>query len=440
MNIPKVLLVDDETNILRSLRRVLRKSNVEVVTTTSPAEALQLVESDTFAVVLSDQRMPEMEGTKLLGQVRLLSPDSVRIILTGYADIQATMDAINTGAVYRYLNKPWDDGELRLTIRQAVDRFLLTHENKRLRTLTDRQNAELRDLNNNLKQKVMERSWEVMRLNEQLERSFINAVQAMARIGEMYSVTIGSHSKRVAALSKQIGTYLELAEKDLLQVEVGALLHDIGKIQIDTVIVQKPRHEMDHSERAVLREHPIHGEAIVQMVPHLDDAALYVRHHHERFDGRGYPDRLHGSSIPLGARIVAVANAYDEVLNSPSSFSSATPGQALLSVRDATPAAFDPIVVEALTSIVGKTENEEQQNGDIEIGMKDLRPGMVLSRDLMSRHGKLLVRKNSMIMQTQLEQLHLLHASDPILTGISVYRRWPLTTQNGSPTRADSTV
>jgi len=437
MNLPKVLLIDDEANILRSLRRVLRKTNVEVVTTTSPAKALQLVESDTFAVIVSDQRMPDMEGTTLLGKIRLLSPNSVRIILTGYADLQATMDAINTGAVYRYLNKPWNDNDIRLTVRQAVDRYLLTHENKRLRAITEKQNAELRDLNKNLKKKVMERSWEVMNLNQQLERSFLNAVQVMARLGEMHASMIGSHSKRVAEMAKQIGENLKLDEKQLFQVEVGAILHDIGKIQIDTAILQKKRSEMTDRERAVLREHPVRGEAIIRMVHYLDDATSYVRHHHQRYDGRGYPDQLRGTQIPLGARIIAVANAYDEVLNSPLSYTSATPAQALFAIRKYTPAAFDPEVVGALTQIVKKIEKEELHCKDLEVGLKDLRPGMVLSQDLASRQGKLLLKKDCIIQQYQLDLLRKLNASDPINTGITVYRKWPLPSKNSPPTHTE---
>src|SRR5690606_3572118 len=182
--------------------------------------------------------------------------------------------------------------------------------------LSERQNEELKELNENLKQKVMERTWEVLRLNQKLERSFMGAVQAMARLGEMHSRFIGSHANRLAMMSKEIATQLGVSGKDLMQIEVAATLHDIGKTLINPLILKKPEHALTDDERMILREHPVQGEAIVRMVPNNEDAAGYVRHHHERFDGKGYPDGRIATEIPLGSRIIAVANAYDKLLNS----------------------------------------------------------------------------------------------------------------------------
>src|SRR5690606_2448898 len=136
----------------------------------------------------------------------------------------------------------------------------LIQENRRLQALTARQNAEMKDLNENLKRKVMERTWEVLRLNQMLEQSFLYAVQAMARMAELHSSVGGSHAKRVATLSKEIGKRMNLAPKDLLQLEVAATLHDIGKIQIDPLLLRKPDDQLDAADRSVLREHPAHGE------------------------------------------------------------------------------------------------------------------------------------------------------------------------------------
>ena len=160
----KILMVDDEAGVLSACQRALRNEEYELVVTTSPEEALRKVASELYAVVMSDQRMPVMEGAQLLEKVREISNDTVRIMLTGYADIQAAMDAINRGEVYRFLTKPWNDDELRLTLRQAVAQFKLVTENKRLQVLTQEQNAQLTDLNQNLEQKVVERTEEISRL------------------------------------------------------------------------------------------------------------------------------------------------------------------------------------------------------------------------------------------------------------------------------------
>lgn len=425
MSLPRVLFVDDEANILQSVRRVMRKSDVEIETTTDAGEALRMVAANPFAVVISDQRMPRMEGVELLEKVRVHSPDTVRIILTGYADVQASVDAINKGAVYRYLNKPWEDDDLRNTIRQAVDQYLLVKENKRLQELTGRQNDELKDLNENLRQKVMERTWEVLRLNQQLEHSFMGAVQAMARLGEMHSTVVGSHAKRVALLSTEMAKRLKIEGRNLMQVEVAATLHDIGKTLIHPVILKKAESDLEVGDRAILREHPVHGEAIVRLVPNNEDAAVFVRHHHERFDGKGFPDGLAGTDIPLGARIIAVANAYDKLLNSRSSFSSSTPAEAMRVAQGRVHSEFDPVVLEALQEVIRDIDTQMNNGFEIEIDIPDLRPGMVLSRDLKTPGGDVLALKNHAVEPTKIADLKRTHEKEPILGGLFVYRKWP---------------
>ena len=425
MSLPKILFVDDESNILQSVRRVMRKTDIEIDAVTTPKEALALVEKEKYAVVISDQRMPGMGGVELLEKVRVLSPDTIRIILTGYADVQASVDAINRGAVYRYLNKPWEDDDLRNTVKQAVDQFLLVQENRRLQELTERQNEELKDLNENLKQKVMERTWEVLRLNQKLEHSFMGAVQAMARLGEMHSNVVGSHAKRVALLSTEMAKKLGFTGRDLMQVEVAAMLHDIGKTLISPNILKKLEGDLEPGERTILREHPVQGEAIVNLVPNIEDAARYVRHHHERFDGTGFPDKIQGEEIELGSRIIAVANAYDKILNSRSSFTNTTPAQAMKMVVSKAGSEFDPTVVKALETVVRDIERQMKNGYEIEIGLNDLKPGMVLSRDLVMEDGRLLARKNHALEPDLIAALSKLNESEPILAGIFVYRKWP---------------
>ena len=150
MSVSKILVVDDEPGVLNALRRQLRKEPFEITATSSPEEALQLLSKERYAAVVSDERMPTMKGTHLLEKAREVSPDTVRIILTGYVDIQAAIEAINRGAVYRFITKPWNDEELRFAIRQAIAQFELVSENRRLQVLTEKQNIELKALNGDL--------------------------------------------------------------------------------------------------------------------------------------------------------------------------------------------------------------------------------------------------------------------------------------------------
>lgn len=150
MRVPKILVVDDELGVLNALKRLLRKESFAITATDSPQEALSCLTSDAYAVLLSDQRMPAMEGLRLLEKAREISPDTVRIMLTGYLDTRTAIEAINRGRVSRFITKPWNDQELRMSLQQAVSQYELVMENRRLQVLTEWQNATLKEINQDL--------------------------------------------------------------------------------------------------------------------------------------------------------------------------------------------------------------------------------------------------------------------------------------------------
>lgn len=151
---PTILLVDDEPNIRTSLRRLFRDKGFHVHIADGGKAGLALLETETVDLVISDMRMPEMDGTHFLEQVRSRWPDTVRLLLTGYADIASIIGAINRGEIYRYISKPWDDYDIVLIVRQALERKALEQEKKRLEALICRQNEELKTLNARLEAKV----------------------------------------------------------------------------------------------------------------------------------------------------------------------------------------------------------------------------------------------------------------------------------------------
>lgn len=420
--IPKVLLVDDESSVLNSLQRLLRKEALEVAVFTSPEEALKAVPEGGFAVVLSDQRMPGMDGPHFLEKVREISPDTVRILLTGHADVEAATEAINRGAVYRFLAKPWDDAQICQVMREAVAQFQLVAENRRLQALTTTQNLELKDLNQNLENKVRERTKEISGLHQRLEQSFLATVRVLAELAEMHSTLVGSHSKRVAALAKDVGEKLGISGKDLFVLEIAAALHDVGKVAVPLEILNKQEASLSRLETETLRRHVTQGEMIVAMVPDMAEAARIIRHHHEQFDGGGYPDRLRGQAIPLGARIVAAVDAYDKALNARLHFESATPEKALQFVWNRSRERFDPEVVEAISACLNDHQLGWGESSEVEVRLKDLRAGMMLSRELRTARGLLLLPKDSTISQEHLARIQSHQETAPIV-GIHVYRR-----------------
>src|SRR4030067_3039519 len=250
-----VLLVDDEENILNALNRTFRKESYRIMTARSGLEGLSVIERERITLVLSDHRMPGMEGVEFLSEVRKKSPETIRLMLTGYADMRAVMNAINQGEVYRFITKPWDDEEIRLIVRDAIHHYDLIIENRELHSLAQRQNIELKDLNNNLEKKVSERTREVEVLYKDLEQNFIDFVRVFMGLLELKSRHLGSHCKRVAALSRRLSERLDLKPDEKLDIEVASLLEDIGTPGFPEKMLRKKPSELDPVEKALLQQH-----------------------------------------------------------------------------------------------------------------------------------------------------------------------------------------
>lgn len=413
---PKVLFVDDEPNILSSLQRLLRKESIQFRCTSSPHEAIKWIEEESFAVIVSDHRMPEMVGTVLLEKIKEISPDTVRIILTGYADMSATLDAINKGSVYRFLAKPWNEQEMVLTLRQAVAQHSLVQENARLQKLTHNQNLELKDLNLSLEQKVEERTAEVLKLHGELEKSFLAAVRALAGFTEMTSPHLGGHSRRVAARCKAMAKLLGLSGGDSVQLEVAALVHDIGELVIPAEILRKPTASLKGTELHQWQAHVFKGEGVLRMVPHFEKAAQMVRHHHEHFNGTGFPNGLKGEAIPIGSRIIAVVDAYENMLYRRMSQPVSNPESALDWLKNQGSADFDPTIVEAFSKYL-KNEIDKKSTDEIQLTMSELREGMILSRDIRNHLGALLLPAGTALSQEQLARMMNFQVTDQVEVG-----------------------
>ncbi|MFZ5993765.1 MAG: HD domain-containing phosphohydrolase [Thermodesulfobacteriota bacterium] len=410
-----ILLVDDEENILSSLQRLLRRENYNVITNTSPAKALETLRHEAVSLIISDQRMPEMDGTEFLERAREIQPEAARIMLTGYADISAAMAAINQGQVYRFITKPWNDLDLKTTIKQAIDFYNLRQENQRLFELTVRQNAELKELNENLEKKVEERTQEINRLYKELQSSYFKTIRIFMDLMQMYDPALGGHAKRVAVLSRLLAEKCELQGEELDVVEAAGSLHDVGLIGIPREIIRKKGSERTAAEKALYEQHPALGYAILNSVPKLDQVSILVKSHHERFDGAGYPDRLKKEEIPLGARIIAVANVYDHL----SARRDISREDVLHRLRKLA-GELDPSVVSAAIEVFSAIKKEDR--GEVAVTLEDLRPDMILARELKTHSGRLLMPKDAVLKEAYLEKIRKFHEIDPIVGWIYVYR------------------
>ncbi|MCG6880628.1 MAG: response regulator, partial [Deltaproteobacteria bacterium] len=243
----RVAFVDDEEIILGTLTRIFEDEPFEVFTFDKPSEAIKAMERDPFCVVVSDQMMPEMDGTMFLAQVRERWPDTVRILMTGYAETDTVIKAINQGSVFRFVSKPWETLELKKIVNDAIEQYRLVSEHRTLVSLTKKQNRELLELNQGLEKRVQERTRQ-LRTNEeelkttlsQLRKTLEATVQALALTAEARDPYTAGHQRRVAGLSQAIAQKMGLSQNRVDGVRMAASIHDLGKIYVPSEILNKP--------------------------------------------------------------------------------------------------------------------------------------------------------------------------------------------------------
>ncbi len=408
-NTATVLFVDDEANILSSLKRLFRPCGYRIFTAESGAQALEIMQHESIDIVVSDMRMPQMNGAQFLEQVNAKWPDTIRILLTGHAEIGATIDAINKGHIYRYISKPWEDNDIVLSIKQALHQKQLELANRGLEELTRKQNEELKDLNANLEQKVKARTEELRQTmsflemaHEKLKQGFITSIRVFSNLIEMREGAMAGHSRRVAELSRAIAQKMKVNETDTQDIFLAALLHDVGKIGFPDYLLEKPFANLTSEERLEVMKHPAKGQTALMALEQLNGAAKLIRSHHERFDGLGYPDRVVGLAIPLGARIIALANEFDAVQIGMLLSKRLKQADAVLFIQEGRGGRYDPAVVDAFISVI---ESKVQAVRELALHPEQVRPGMTLSRDLISRQGDLLLSKDHLLDASLIEQI-----------------------------------
>jgi response regulator RpfG family c-di-GMP phosphodiesterase len=294
-----VLYVDDEPALCRAFTRIFHeRGDLQIVAVGSPDEALTLLGREPFDVIVSDLRMPGMSGLELLATARRRAPDARRLLVSGYADFESALDAINDVGIDRLLTKPWQNEEVRGAIDGALKVARLQRENARVTEELRRRTEELERVN--------------QRLDALVEERTSNLLDGLVSALDLRDSETQWHSRRVGRYARRLGREIGLDGRELDDVERGATLHDIGKIGVRDAVLLKPG-PLDEREWAEMRRHPALGFEILKGIGFLERARLIPLHHQERFDGTGYPQGLKGDEICVGARVFAIVDAYDAI-------------------------------------------------------------------------------------------------------------------------------
>lgn len=273
----KLLFVDDEADILDSLTRAFRR-DYQIFTANSGASGIALLKTEKFDLIISDQRMPDIAGDAVLQFAMQTQPEAIRILLTGYSDMESLVRCVNEAGIYKYVTKPWEPENLRLTVVRALESLKLARQ---LNTATS-----------------------------QLKQAYLDAVSMLSVACEGKDEDTGFHVQRVQHYTEALAIELGLPPAEAEHMGVMSLLHDIGKLYIPDDILKKPA-KLDPDEWEVMKRHAEFGVRILGDNPFYDMARDIAGCHHENVDGSGYPHGLQGEAIPLAARICKTADIFD---------------------------------------------------------------------------------------------------------------------------------
>lgn len=329
--LPYCLIVDDEPRLRQVMVHLMRGDGFQCVEAGNGIEALEQLEKYPVTLVLSDLRMPKMDGFELLREIRVRFADAAVVMITAVADVEIAVNCLAIGAA-DYVIKPYQLDDVRARVAQALEKRRLILENRSYRESLEEQ---------------------VAAQARRLEELFLASVQSLAEALELKDPYTRGHSVRVSTYSGIIARELGLAGEMLRQIELGGHVHDIGKIGVRESVLNKPE-RLTNEEYEHIMTHPVLGWRI--LAPLLGDtpnALNIVRSHHERFDGKGVPDRLKGEAIPLEARIAAAADSLDAMTSDrPYRASEMTLTMAIDEIRRCSGSQFDPAIVAAVVAAV----------------------------------------------------------------------------------------
>ena len=351
----KILFVDDDPKILKGVTRQF-EDIFDLETASGGEEALELIEnSEPFAVVVSDMRMPNMNGIELLKEIRRRSKNTVRMLLTGFADLKSTIEAVNEGNIFRFLSKPCAQNILEEAIRDGLEQYRLVHAEKEL-----------------------------------LEGTLHGSIKVLSEMLSLVNPLAFGRTSLVQRIAMSIGEELELEE--MWNLKIASLLFPLGCVTVsestlESVLLGDP---VPESEKAAFNKHASVAKNMLKNIPRLESVAEIVAYQDQGFDGSGLPEinPLRGDDIPFGARILKVASDFEiatkQAVDAPSAM-------ALLKKKIRQ---YDPDVIQGLAASL---RNGLCQSESYEVAILDIKPGMVLAKDIRGRNGNLIIAKGQSI-------------------------------------------
>ena len=410
-NKQQVLVIQAQDDIRQLVSGKLESMGHHALPAATLSEASRILDNERVGIILFGFEDFGADGEKYLSEVNRVYPGTCIIATLPEVNHGAAARAIRSGADH-HMVLPGDLARFGEVLEVAAER---NYQRNELRTAMDKLARMSEDA-----EKEKERAANLV------EQNFLDTVKAFIGLLETRDLHIGSHCKRVASFTRSLADQYDLSDRVKHEIEVGALLHDIGKMSIPDQILIKTRSffskvEITNKERDIYRQHPVIGQETVEMVNMLSNVGVYIRHHHERFDGQGFPDGLEGFHIPLGARIITIVDAYDKIVYSlPKNKQSEAELLFIKFVEKNKGVIFDPEVSRKMNVLMNELKRQEYSE-EHRVTIANLTPSMVLARDVYTKNGVLVISQYERVTGNDIARLTRFLTSNMILDGVYVF-------------------
>ncbi len=409
MGKPSLLILDDEQEVLNALNRVLRK-HFQLYLFSDANEALTFFQTNPYIpLVMTDMRMPVMDGATFLGKIIAINSSCKRFLLTGHADVNLTVTAVNEGKISHYFAKPWNNQELINELTNAYKLHCNEKKTEQLLKLNLAKNAELSLINSSLELETNKNQKKLQQISSREASGFVKLKKTFSTFIDIYAETIRYHTKemtghnvRVAKHARLIAEQKNCSKLAIFQIYIAGLLYETGKIALDQNLLTTPLDEMTQQEKTIYGDFYQKSYSLLKDVEQLGFVAEIIKNIPLNFNHSEHTDSEYEYDIPLGSRIIAIVSFYDNLINGRQSTYKQSTTEAKHQLKKLAKSVFDPVIVEQYLSLLEGGVGLAADQVDFLLNTNDLVEGMVLSKDILNNG------KQTMLTQgTQIERHHI---------------------------------
>lgn len=424
-----ILLFSEDEKVIRTLEKLFLKSKVVFKLVRSVEKGINTLGTDDFGLVLWDLRF-FMKNSKPLWEIfKERSPGTIHVGLVSTGTGKYIKATLKEGGLHNYIDISWDEEYIQYAIWQGLSQYHLVQNNRCLIDEVRKKQLRLKQVNADIEQKMgnLIKDFDEKRKSLAYENEML--IHQRTRIFEVFSMLtdinneVSNHSRNVAALSALIAEALGLDRQEIHKIEQAALLHDIGKMNISLAVLKKNKSQLNVEEEQMVRSHVIRGQLLAELMGCSKEIAKIIRHHHEWYDGNGYPDGLKGDAIPIASRIIAVADTIENMTNANTPWNTFSLRRALWLIESKSSIIYDSKVFKSLLRVVNRWAQDVIGNADCQeeiVSLQDLKEGIRVSRDVISGTGILFITRGTMLTLKNIDKLNYLNSIDPLKTDVYI--------------------